>query len=100
MQQKRKKMPLGQPYDHLHLKLYLFVTLKISYAERFLVSLMSAGNFLLYAENFLRSKFCLMKQKYAPRMKFFTLQVSMAYKYELNYRFFVKQVMQRASKIF
>ena len=39
----------------------------------FFVSLMYDRNFLLYAENFLRSKVCLKKHKCAERTKFFTL---------------------------
>ena len=39
---------------------------------------MYAGNFLFYAENFLRSKVCLKKQKYARHTKFFKLRVNKA----------------------
>ena len=47
---------------------------KISCTEHFFfVSLMYAENFLYYAENILRTKIWLKKQKYARRTKFFTL---------------------------
>ena len=39
---------------------------------------MLAGNFLLRAEDFLRSKFYLKKQKYAGRAKLFMLRVNRA----------------------
>ena len=44
-----------------------------------LLSLMYTRNLLLYAENFLRSKFCLKKQKYARRTKLFTPRKNRAF---------------------
>ena len=52
----------------LSLKSCSHVAQKISYAERFFVS-------LIYAGTFLRSKFCLKKEKCARRTEFFTLCV-------------------------
>ena len=46
--------------------------------REFFVSLINAGNFLLYTENILLLKFCLRKQTYAERTKFFTLRVNKA----------------------
>ena len=61
----------------------LFTSSMKSFVRRtFFVSLMYPENFLLIAQNFLRSKFYLNKRKYAWRTKVFTLRVNRTLKAE------------------
>ena len=59
--------------NNTHPKALFTRSVKSFVRDCFFLSLMHAGNFLLYADNLLRSKFCLKKERNARRTKLFTL---------------------------